>query len=73
MLSNASSFVDVFEIPVDRLSSNDHYTLALDLLEPGADRLGGPWVEAVLEHSFQDASPLVHATLWRGLGSFVAP
>ena len=46
MLSNASSFVDVFEIPVDRLRSSNHYTLALDLLAPGAERLGGPWMEA---------------------------
>ena len=72
-LSNASSFVDVFEIPVDRLRASDHYTLALDLLEPGAGRLGGPWLEVVLEHSFQDASPWIHATLWRGLESFAAP
>jgi hypothetical protein len=72
-LSNASAFADVFEIPVDRLSSGDHYTLALDLLEPGAHRPGGPWLEAVLEHSFQDASPWIHATLWRGLDSFAAP
>jgi len=55
MLSNASSFVDVFEIPVDRLRASDHYTLAVDLLEPGAGRLGGPWLEVVLEHLFQDA------------------
>jgi hypothetical protein len=73
MLSKASAFVDVFEIPVDRLRSSDHYTLALDLLAPGADRLGGPWLEAVLEHSFQDASSWIHATLWRGLDGFAAP
>ena len=73
MLPNASAFVDVFEIPVGRLRSSDHYTLALDLLAPGAGRLGGPWLEAVLEHSFQDASPWIHATLWRGLESFAAP
>ncbi|MGH7486936.1 MAG: hypothetical protein ACREMY_15245, partial [bacterium] len=73
MLSNASAFVDVFEIPIDGLSSSDHYTLFLDLLEPGAGRLGVPRSEAVLEHSFQDASPWIHATLWRGFGSFVAP
>jgi len=73
MLSNASSFVDVFEIPVDRLTASDHYTFALDLLEPGAERLGGPWLEVVLELSFQDASPWIHATLWRGPESFAVP
>lgn len=72
MLSDASVFADVFEIPVDRLTSADHYTLALDLLAPGARRLRGPWLEAVLEHSFQDALPWIHATLWRGLEGFAA-
>ena len=73
ILSNASAFVDVFEIPGYRLSSSEHYTLALDLLSPGAGRMTGPWLEAVLEHSFQDALPWIHATLWRGLESFAAP
>ncbi len=73
VLSDASAFADVFEIPADRLTSVDHYTLALDLLAPGARRLGGPWLEAVLEHSFQDALPRIHATLWRGLESFATP
>ena len=49
------------------------WTLALDLLSPGAGRMAGPWLEAVLEHSFQDALPWIHATLWRGLESFAAP
>ena len=73
ILSSASVFVDVFEIPLDRLHANEHYTLALDLLSPGAGRIAGPWREVVLEHSFQDALPWIHATLWRGLENFAVP
>jgi len=72
LLSSTSTLADVFEIPADRLTPVDHYTLALDLVAPGATRLAGPWLEAVLEHSFQDGSPRIHATLWRGIESFSA-
>jgi hypothetical protein len=73
VLSDAPAFANVFEIPIDRLNPAEHYTMALDLLSPGSGRLGGPWLEAVLEHSFREASPWIHATLWRGLESFAAP
>jgi hypothetical protein len=73
VLSKVSAFADMFEIPADRLSSSDHYTLAIDLLAPGTERLEGPWLEAVLEHSFRDASPWIHATFWRGLVDFASP
>lgn len=33
--------MDIFEISADRLSPSDHYTLAFDLLAPGAEcRIG---------------------------------
>lgn len=64
--SGAPAFADVFRIPADALNPAEPYTLAVDLLSPGASRLPGPWVAAVLEHSFRDAEPWIHATLWQG-------
>lgn len=72
VISDPSEFTNVFEIPIERLSLSEQYTLALDILAPGAERLGGPWQEAVLEHSFKDGVPWIHATLWRGLENFAS-
>jgi hypothetical protein len=73
LLSNASVFADVFAIPADRITSGNQYALAVDLLASGARRFEGPWLEAVLEYTFKDALPWIHATLWRGLRDFKAP
>lgn len=65
VIVEACSFVDVFAIPREILCPGDNYTIAVDLLAPGAGRLEFSGAEAVLEHSFLDASPCIHATLWR--------
>jgi hypothetical protein len=69
VLTDVAPFREVFEIPRALIVETEHHTLAVDLLAPTAARPVGPWRDVVIEHSFADSVPWIHATLWRGLAN----
>jgi hypothetical protein len=60
-------FSEVFEIGGEQLPIEEHHTLAVDLAEPGYSDILVLGKEIVAQKSFQDSSPWILVTLWRGL------
>lgn len=64
---DASQFDAVFEIPIDNFPPDQHHTLVVDLVAPGAGPSSGPWTQIVMQEHFRDTVPWISVTLWRGL------
>jgi hypothetical protein len=60
-------FSEVFELTPAQLPPEEYHTLAVDLVEPGYSIIPVLGRKTVVQRSFQDSSPWILVTLWRGI------
>ncbi len=59
-------YSELFEIGSEQLPPEHHYTLAVDLVEPGCSMIPVLGKQIVAQMSFRDASPWILVTIWKG-------
>ncbi len=67
VLCAPEEFSEIFEISSAQLPTEDHHTLAVDLIQPGYLAIPVLGKEILVQRCFQDASPWILVTLWRGM------